>query len=281
MKSIAYYNGVYKPIEEMTVPMNDRAVVFGDGIYDVAYFRNGVPFAFDDNLDRFFSSCQKLRIPPPHDRATLKAILCEIIGKIDGKEGILYFQCSRGIMERDHAFPPDGTPSTLLCFAKDVTGYHHGKEMKLLTLPDLRYQYCDVKSLNLLPNVLAFQQAKEKGCDEAVFHRDGRVTECAHSGLSIISRGILVTPPADRWILPSTSRKRLLEICARLGVPFEERPFTLEEMTTAEEILVTSTLAFFAPAIEIDGKPVGGGNRALYKRLYAAYVDWIVSETGE
>ncbi len=281
MKSIAYYNGVCRPIEEMTIPMNDRAVMFGDGVYDVAYFRNGVPFAFNDNLDRFLSSCEKLRIPPPADRAALESTLRDIIGRIDGKEGILYFQCSRGIAAREHAFPPEGTPSTLLCYAKDVTGYRHGAEMKLVTLPDLRYQYCDIKTINLLPNVLAFQQAKERGCGEAVLHRDGRVTECAHSGLSVILDGRLVTPPLDHWILPSTSRKRLLELCAALGVPYEERPFTIDEMMAAEEILVTSTLAFFAPAVEIDGKAVGGGNRALYWRLYDAYIDWIKRETGE
>lgn len=281
MKSIAYYNGVYRPIEEMTVPINDRAVMFGDGIYDVAYFRNGVPFAFDDNLDRFYAGCEKLRIPPPADRTALDALLRGIIRKIDGKEGILYFQCSRGIAPREHAFPPAGTPSTLLCYAKDVTGHRHGAEMKLITLPDMRYQYCDVKTINLLPNVLAFQQAKEKGCDEAVLCRDGRVTECAHSGLSIITGGKVVTPPLDRCILPSTSRKRLLELCAVLGVPFEERTFTPDEMMHAEEILVTSTLAFFAPAVEIDGKPVGGGNRALYRRLFDAYINRIIEETGD
>lgn len=281
MKSIAYYNGVMKPIDEMSIPMNDRAVVFGDGVYDVAYFRNGIPFAFDDNLDRFFSSCQKLRIPPPAERAALRETLLSIISRIDGKEGILYFQCSRGIAPRDHAFPSDGTPSTLLCYAKDVTGYQHGMPMKLITLPDLRYQYCDIKTINLLPNVLAYQQAKEKGCGEAVLHRDGRVTECAHSGLSIITCGMVVTPPLDNLILPSTSRKRLLELCGRLGIPSAERPFTLEEMLSAEEILVTNTLDFFSPVTQIDGAPVGGRNGTLYKQLFDAYIDWVVAETGE
>lgn len=281
MKSIAYYNGVYKPIEEMTIPMNDRAVVFGDGIYDVAFFRNGKPFAFDDNLDRFYSSCAKLRIPPPCDRAELSAILTDIISKIDGKEGILYFQASRGIAPRSHAFPPEGTPSTLLCFARDESDYKRGRALSLITLEDKRYQYCDVKTINLLPNVLAIQQAKESGCDEAVMHRNGRVTECAHSGLSIISDGKVVTPPLDHWILPSTTRKRLLKLCVELNVPFEERPFMLDEMMNAEEILVTNTHDFFSRVEKIDGRAVGGRNAALFTLLYESYLAWVIRETGD
>lgn len=280
MKNIAYYNGRISSIEEMTLPMNDRAVYFGDGVYDVAYVYRGKCFALDDHIDRFFNSCRYVRIEPDFDKPQLEAIIDRLIAQLDpGLEHVLlYFQASRGTAPRSHGFPASSVKPNLLVY---LHGFEKmiGLEFKLITAPDERYALCHVKSLNLLPNILAFQKAVDSGCQECVLHRDGVVTECSRSGLSIIVNGTVVTPPLSNRILPSTSRKHLLELCQQHGIPFEEREFTLDEMKSAEEIMVTSSLGLLNRAFEVDGQAAGGKNPALFNRLISLYVQRLEDET--
>ena len=154
-----------------------------------------------------------------------------------------------------------------------------GREFRLITVEDTRFAHCNIKSLNLIPNVLASQRAKEAGCDESVFYRGDHVMECAHSGLSVLIRGTLVTTPLSEWILPSITRKHLLQLCRELGVPVEERMYTIKEMMEADEIIVTSSLTLFSRVVQIDGKPVGGRDPSLYQKLSGAYNDRFVRET--
>jgi D-alanine transaminase len=272
MKNIAYYNGKISTIEEMTIPLNDRAVYFGDGVYDVALIRNGRVFALDEHMARFKNSCRLLEIDFPMTDSELEAVFIGLIEKLDDfTDGTLYWQSSRGTAERDHTYPGDDVPANLLVFIKSKQLPDLTKHIKLITLPDLRYSICNIKTINLIPNVMASQKAKNAGCDEAVFIRDGRITECAHSNILIIKDGHFITAPLDCYILPGTARRHIIGLCKDLGIPVEERTYTPEELMAADEILTSSTTTLCRSACELDGKPVGGKAQDIVKAIQAAY----------
>ncbi len=260
--------------------MNDRAVYFGDGVYDMAYVRNGICFAMQDHIDRFFNSCKLMEIDPSMTKEALAGLLNGLIARLDSdiKDAMIYFQMSRGTAVRKHAFPDPAVPANLLAYLQGFTA-ELGREFRLITAEDTRFAHCNIKSLNLIPNVMATQRAKEAGCDECVLHRGAYVTECAHSGLSVLKGGRLVTTPLSEWILPSITRKHLLQICRELSVPIEERPYTVSELMNADEIIVTSSLTLFSRVFEIDGMPVGGHDLPLFQKLNEAYMDRFKSET--
>ncbi len=283
MKDLAYYNGRVTGLTEMMIPMNDRAVYFGDGVYDAGYVRNGVCFALGDHVDRFFNSCKLLEMEPGMTKDQLTGLLKDLISKMDReiRDAILYFQMSRGTAPRKHDFPDPPVPPNLLVSITPLTPRPRpDREFRLITKEDTRFAHCNIKTLNLLPNVLASQRAKEAGCDECVLHREGWVTECAHSGLAVLVGGTVVTTPLSQWILPSITRKHLLKLCRELGIPVEERAYSLEELMGADEVMVLSSLALFTRAYEIDGKPVGGHGTELFQKLRKAYLDWFERETG-
>ena len=280
MKDLAYYNGRITGLDEMMIPMNDRAVYFGDGVYDVAYVRNGVCFALQDHVDRFFNSCKLLEIDPGMSKERLSGLLKDLAAKMDKQlpDVMLYFQMSRGTAVRKHDFPDPPAAPNLLAYLKAFTP-DRDQEFRLITREDTRFAHCNIKSLNLLPNVIASQRAKEAGCDECALHRGGYVTECAHSGLAVLKNGTVVTTPLSQWILPSITRKHLLTLCRELDIPVEERAYSLEELMEADEVMVLSSLTLFTRVYEIDGKPVGGGAPALCQKLRKAYRDWFERDT--
>lgn len=266
MRNVGYYNGVIKPLEELTVPVLDRAVYFGDGVYDAVFASDGVLFTLELHLDRLYNSCKLLEIPFEMDRAGLVDEINRTMAQFDGGDALLYIQVSRGTAPRSHEFSRELKPN-LLMMVKPISVLPRGSKIKLLTVEDTRFFHCHIKTINLLPNVFAAQRAKEGACTEAVFHRGERVTECAHSALMLIKDGALVAPPLDELVLPSITRAIIFELCAENGIKTELRAFTLEEMMQAEEVLVCSTTKHLVSASEIDGIPVGGKNRLLLDRL--------------
>ncbi|MBO5415439.1 MAG: aminotransferase class IV [Clostridia bacterium] len=267
MKNLGYYNGRYDLIENMTVPMNDRACYFGDGIYEAAYTRNYIVYALDEHLDRFYDSAEILGIKIPHTKEELKSIIEELVHKVDCDEQLVYFQVSRGTEMRNHA-PAKGIVGNIWITLKPMKLKDIYSPMKLITVEDTRFLHCNMKTLNLLPTVLASAAAADAGADEAVFHRGERVTECAHSNLFIIrDDGIVQTAPADNMILAGVARAHLIEACRGFGIKVEEMPFSVEEMMAASEIIVTSSGTLCRPAAYIDGVSVGGRAGALLKRL--------------
>lgn len=279
MKNVAYYNGKFGEIENMSVPIEDRAVYFGDGIYDVATVKNGRTFAIDDHIDRFFSSCRLIRIDLPFDKQGLKKILLDVVGKLDSDitEAVLYFQASRGSAPRSHAFPVD-TEANILVTLHESEFKKIGSPVALIPFEDKRYAYCNIKTINLLPNVLAAQYAKEHGCYEVVQHKNGRVTEGCHSNISILKNGVFRTAPLDNQILPGITRKHYIELCKKLNIPVAEEAFTLEELENADEIIVSSSTAICSVATMLAGKPVGGRDAETLSRLQMAYRDKILAE---
>ncbi|AND83588.1 D-amino acid aminotransferase [Clostridium tyrobutyricum] len=279
MKTLGYYNGKYDLIENMTIPMNDRACYFGDGVYDAAFSRNNVIFALDEHIDRFFNSAGLLRIKIPYTKDELKTLLIDMVKKVDAVEQFVYWQVTRGTAMRDHVFPGDDVKANIWITLEPWNIEYKQQKLKLITLEDTRFLHCNIKTLNLLPNVMAAQKAKESNCQETVFHRGDRVTECAHSNVSIIKDGIFKTAPTDNLILPGIARAHIIKMCKRFGIPVDETPFVLRELMDADEVIVTSSGDFCMTACEIDGKPVGGKAPEIVEKLQNALVDEFLEET--
>ena len=255
----------------MTVPMNDRACYFGDGVYEAAMARNGVIFGLDEHMDRLFNSAGLLDIQIPYTKKELADILYDLLGKMDDSEIFIYWQISRGTAMRKHEFPEAGVTANLWITMKPGSCKEPDSSLKLITVEDTRFFHCNIKTLNLLPNVMASQKAVAAGCDEVVFHRGDIVTECAHSNVSILKDGVFKTHPTDHFILPGITRMHLIQECKKLLIPVDETPFTLEELFDADEIIVSSTSKLCSAACELDGKPVGGKDTALLRKLQESY----------
>lgn len=274
MKNLGYYNGKIGLIEEMTVPMNDRAGYFGDGIYDATYSRNHIIYALDEHIERFFNSARLVGMEVPMSREELAELLTSLVKKVDDGEQFVYWQLTRGTSPRNHIFPD--VPPNLWVMLKPAAVKDTYQRVRLITVEDTRFYHCNIKTLNLLPNVLAAQRAELAGAQESVFHRGDRVTECAHSNVHILKNDTLITAPTDNLILPGIARAHLIRTARELGYCVEERPFTVAEMMAADEILISSAGSFCLATDAIDGIAVGGKAPEMLRRLQDALVaDWL------
>ncbi len=275
MVEVGYYNGKIGPLEEMQIPMLDRACYFGDGVYDFAMYHKGKVFAFDEHIDRFYRSASMIEIDIPYTKDDLKQIILDTAAVSECEDLGLYWQVSRGSGIRSHVFPEKTVKPNLMIMVKPLKTCGTAKRFKLISMEDTRYYHCDIKTINLLPNVIANEKAKRAGCDETVFHRNGRVTECSHCNIHMLKGGELYTAPADNLILPGVARAHVIEMCKKLGIPVNEKPFTLSELMDADEVIISSTSTLCIQATHIDGKPVGGRDfenidklrNALYKEF--------------
>ena len=255
------------------IPACDRGVYFGDGVYEALRVEKHRFFALSEHLARFRASLAFLRIPFSMTDDALKAVLQEAANRVDSDSQQIYFQVTRGTALRSHSFPEGGEPN-LMIFSRGVPLADLAERRRLIALPDTRWGHCNIKSLNLIPSVLAAQAAKERGCVEAVFHRDGVVTECSSSNLLMLKDGVLSTAPADEKILPGVTRAHFLMLARRLGIPVNETAFTLEEAYKADELMVTSTSLHGLPVCELEGRPVCGGDEPLLRKLQRAYREY-------
>lgn len=276
MEDLGYYNGKYDRIERMTVPMNDRACFFGDGIYEALYCRNYKIFALQEHLERLYVGAETLGIVIPHTRQEMADLLYSLIGKVDSPNQLIYLQISRGTQMRNHA-PAEGLVGNVWVILRQKEIQNIYIPMRLITVEDTRFSLCHIKTLNLLPTVLASAAAAQAGADEAVFHRGALVTECAHSNIAIIDREDRIrTAPADCHILAGIARAHFLRACEALGFETVQEHFSVEEMMRAKEIVVISSGTLCRPASLIDGIPVGGGApdmlRALQDHLMQEYL---------
>ena len=278
-KNVGYYNGEIGPLEEMKVPMGDRALYFGDGIYEATCVANRVPFALEEHLDRMYNSMRLLEIPFKMEREQVRRELQSVIDAAeDAPIHFLYWQVTRGNGPRNHVFP-EGVEPSLMIFVKPHTMKPMDVPYRLISMEDHRFNLCNIKTLNLIPSVLANQRAAERGCDEAVLHRGSRVTECAHSNISILKDGVLRTAPTDELILPGITRKHLLALAKEHGIPTLEEPFSMVELMNADEIIVTSSSALCMKVESIDRIPVGGKDPQRLKLLQDAYLAKFQRET--
>ena len=281
MKNIAYYNGKTGPIEEMMVPMNDRACYFGDGVYDATMAVNHVPMHFDDHIDRIYNSARLIDIEIPMPKEEMKQLLQSLIDQVEGDSLFVYWQVTRGVGMRNHPYSGAATGPSLWAWVRpngmrDVYGAY-----RCITMEDTRFLHCNIKTINLLPAVIANQRAVEAGCDETIFHRGDRVTECSHSNVHILKDGVLHTAPCDNLILPGIARKHILEICGEQGIPVVEAPFTVDELMAADEVFFSSSSAVTCRVREIDGKPVGMRDEATFAKIRDGYQRKIKEECGK
>ena len=281
MKNIGYYNGVTGPIESMQVPMNDRGCYFGDGVYDATCVVNQIPMHFDDHIDRIYRSAGLIDITIPMEKAEMKAILQGLVDQVEAPVTMLYWQVTRGVGMRNHAFSGAETKPSLWAFVKPISMRDPYGAYKCITQEDRRFFFCNIKTIDLLPSVLASEAAVRAGCDEAIFHRGDRVTECAHSNVHIIRDGALHTAPCDDLILPGIARAHILKICREKGIPVIEEPFTVEEMMAADEVFFSSSSALTSRVCEIDGKSVGMRDEKTFALIRDTYQEKLVAECGK
>ena len=256
MQSTVFYDGAVCPRESARIPLCDRSVFFADAIYDAALAANGHIAFCQAHTDRFFRNAEALGIPCPLAPDALTDALFRMLAYAEGEPCFLYFQLSRHAPARTHVYP-DGAPGHLLITVDPISLPRTADTLALIGVPDERYGYCHIKTVGLLPNVLAAKAAERAGADEAVFLRRGRVTECAHSNVSLLKDGVLQTHPANRRILPGIGRARLLAMAKRLGIPVRERSFTPADLLAADEVLVTSTSKLCMRVSSYNGLPVG------------------------
>lgn len=249
----AYYNGSYYNHNDLRIPLTDRSVFFGDGIYDAAIGMNGNVFMQDEHIDRFMSNAKKADIPINFRKEDLISVLTKLIAYADGKCFFLYFQLSRYSEERCHAYP-DTDMSNLLATVKCISPPDPNATLTLTICEDRRHELCNIKTLNLLPAILASKAAERKGADEAILKRGRIITECSHSNVHILRGGRLITHPLTKHILPGISRAHLLSVCNRIGIPTEERQYTEFELFDADEVLVTSSSRLCARAKQIENR---------------------------
>ncbi|MBO5199155.1 MAG: D-amino acid aminotransferase [Lachnospiraceae bacterium] len=280
LTTLGYYNGAYGPLEEMTVPMNDRVCYFGDGVYEAAYVANYNIFTLDDHIDRMYRSAALVEIEIAQTKEEMKAILRDLVTKVESPNQLLYWQVTRGTAMRNHVYPDPAVPANFWVTIKPLPVKNAYQKVKLITADDTRFFHCNIKTLNLLINCMVSEKAKRAGCDEAVLHRGDRVTECAHSNVSILKDGALCTAPTDNLILPGITRAHLIANCKKLGIPVIEEPFTLDDLRNADEVLISSSTAFVRSASEIDGTPVGGKAPELLKKIQDAMRQEFIDATG-
>jgi D-alanine transaminase len=275
MSRIAYVAGQYLPHRQAAVHIEDRGYQFADGVYEVIAVMDGHLVDEEPHLKRLHRSLGELRIAMPMADAPLKIVMREVIRKNGVDTGIVYLQVTRGVAPREHAFPKAARPSLVVTSrsTRPPDPRLGDDGIAVITVPDIRWQRCDIKSTALVANVLGKQQAREQGAYEAWQVRDGQVTEGTSTNAWIVTpEGDVVTRAPDSAILNGVTRLVVLDIIAREGYRLVERPFTVAEAKAAREAFLTSTTADLLPVVRIDGAPVGEGKPGpLARKLRAAY----------
>ena len=278
--SLVYLNGAFVPPEQAQVSAFDRGFVFADGVYEVIPAYGGRPFRLPQHLARLDNSLAGIRLTNPLSAKEWQKIFARLVeangaGKVDQS---VYLQVTRGPAPRDHAFPAKPQPS-VFAYAQ-VLKYPEPAQraagVAAITVPDIRWQRCDIKAIALLPNVLMRQQATEQGAVEAILIRDGLMTEGSASNIFVVVNDTLVTPPKGPFILPGVTRDLVLELAHAHRIACVERPVTEAELRSASEVMLSSSIKELLPITRLDGKPVGNGKPgALHARLHALYQDYI------
>jgi D-alanine transaminase len=265
--AIVYLNGRFLPEEEARVSPLDRGFLFADAIYEVVRYDRGRPYRLAEHLDRMRDGLAAVRIAATPDffEAVASRLLAE--NGLEGRDAFVYAQISRGSAPRYHAFPPEGTPPTVFAFARQTDPPLPPGGGRAILVTDERWGRCDVKSVMLLPNVLAAQKAREAGAVDAIFVRDGFALEGTKANLFLVSGGVVRTAPCGPRILPGVTRLAAIEAARRIGFTVEERAFTVEEMCSAQEVFLASTTLWTHPIVMVEDRAIGGGKPGPASRM--------------
>ena len=264
MSRIAYVNGQYVPHRNARVHVEDRGYQFADGIYEVCLVIGGKYWDLDGHLARLERSLKELKMRAPMQRASLIVVMQEVLARNHLRDALVYMQVTRGVAPRNHPFPSDIIEPALVVTAQrfdlDASDAQAEQGGSVITQPDIRWGRVDIKTVALLPNVLAKQAAKSVGAVEAWLVRDGKVTEGSSSNAWIVDQnGVLITHPKGHEILGGITRETVIVCAEELQIKVEERPFTTDEAHGASEAFLTSAANIVLPVTQIDGKPVGAG----------------------
>lgn len=276
MSSFAYYNGIFDKKENLRIPLSDRSIFFGDAVYDAAIGCYDRILWEDEHIDRLLNNANRIGIKNCYTKKFLSSLMREIGVKSGLNTYFIYCQISRSAKTRTHS--ANNSSTNLLITIDPIEIKAQNTNLKLLSVEDKRYDFCDIKSTNLLPAILAQTEAENYGFDEAVFLKNNIVTECVKSNISIINHGRVITHPKTSSILPGITREHLGKICTAINVPFIERQFNYEEMIEADEILVTSTTKLCKRVHKIDKHFVGQKDPELSEKIcnliYKDFVDF-------
>ncbi|MFD2630243.1 D-amino-acid transaminase [Oceanobacillus kapialis] len=262
--------------DNLKYPYEERGLQFGDGIYEVIRIYNGEYYLLQEHVDRLFRSTAAVKINLDVTKEEMTHLLLQLLERNKMTEdGKVYLQVTRGSAPRDHVFP-EGVPANVYAYVQDLERNTEkiNTGVPTITQRDVRWENCYIKSLNLLPNVLAKQEAKEKGCYEAILHRDGIVTECSSSNVYMVKDGKIYTHPATNNILHGCVRMRVEKFANELGVPFIEQSFSVEDIADADEMLLSSSTSEVMPIISVDNVKIADGKPGnITKQLQQAYME--------
>lgn len=268
------WNDTFINEEDLRISKDDRGYHFGDGVYEVIKVYGGSMFTGMEHIDRLYESADKIKLVIPYTKDVLQKMLYDLMEMNNLNDGHIYLQVTRGVVPRQHYFPTEGAEPMLLAYTKETDRPfgQFASGVKAKFVEDIRWLRCDIKSLNLLGNVLAKQEAHEEGCYEAILHRGEKVTEGSSSNIFGIKGGVLYTHPANNFILNGITRRVVLQCCEDIGMPVIEEAFTKEQALSMDELFLSSTTSEITPIIMVDEHLIGSGARGQWTaRLQEAF----------
>ncbi len=272
-----FLNGKFMPIEEARVPVLDRGFIFGDGVYELVPVYSRAPFRLDEHLARLDRSLAAVRIRNPYSRAEWRDIILQLVAKQSFDDQGVYFQVTRGVAKRDHAFPKDVAPTVFVMSNPLVNPPAELVERgaAAVTAVDNRWLRCDIKSISLIGNVLLRQHSADVGAVETILFRDGKLTEASASNVFAVKRGAILSPPKSNLILPGITYDVVAEIAQGAGIALEFRDLSEAEVRAADEIFVSSSSKEVLAIVQLDSRPVGEGRPGpVFKRVHQLYQDF-------
>ncbi|MBC3879595.1 D-amino acid aminotransferase [Undibacterium sp. FT79W] len=271
---LVYLNGAMTPLSEAKISVLDRGFIFGDGIYEVIPVYGRKMFRADQHLARLFRSLDAIGINNPHSKEEWLALIAKVMDAHEADDQMAYLQITRGVAKRAHAYPKDVTPTVFIMTNPIVMPSAEAREhgVACVSMEDLRWLHCEIKSISLLGNVFAAQNAAENGVTETIQFRNGYLTEASSSNVWIVKDGVLMGPPKDNQILEGIRYALIEEICAANHIPFKACRITRDEVFAADEVMLSSATKEVLAVVKLDDQTIGNGLPGpIYKQLYAAY----------
>ncbi|PFA63992.1 D-amino-acid transaminase [Bacillus sp. AFS015802] len=269
-----FVNGELVGRDKAKIDIEDRGYQFGDGIYEVIRVYDGKTFTMKEHMERLYQSAEKMKLSIPYGEEEFTTKLMELIELNGVKDGIVYLQVTRGVSPRQHHFPAKGVRGSVVAYTKDYPVPTHQMEQGVTAklVEDIRWLRCDIKSLNLLGNLLAKEEAASEGHFEAILHRGDTVTEGSSSNAFMIKNGVIYTHPVTNLILNGITRRVIEDLCRKNEISFQEKIFSVSELMEADEAFIASTTSEVMPVVEIDGQVIGDGKPGtVTKRLQALF----------
>ncbi len=277
MRDYAFYNGVFTPYDACAIPLSDRSIFFADAVYDVVIGRRGNAYQLDEHLERLFLNAKIVGFKNLPLKSYIEDAVSDII-KLSGADCfVLYIQLSASEMRRKHLRSDDQTNLLITISVAEIPSKLEG--VSAITMKDNRYAYCNVKTTNLLPAVLSMNEAHRASADLAIFHKNGIITECSASNISILSGNQLITHPLDSSILPGISERNLIGVCKNLGLVHIRREFNIDQLLNADAVLVTSTTKFVKICEKIDYVSITSEKISLVEEIFGKMSDDFLAKT--